>query len=341
MNRFDNRVLPSPLHTPYLVVFIATLMAVVTGCSDTATVEKLTGRVVIGAYEGDTAALVWIAQERGFFKQVGLDVDIKPYSAGKLAADALSRDEVDLATSAEFVFVKKSFEEKNLRVLGSIATASINWLVANSDKGITQPTDLKGKRVGVTLGSTGEFFLGRILSTNNLSFEDISVVDLPPPMLVTAMTQGDIDAALTWQPNIYHIQKQLGSRAAVFEGQEGQDFYFILMAKNTWVDNHPEHAEQLMRALNMAELWLIENPDAGRQMVMDRFKLGADYLKNIWPHQQHRLSFPQALMIALDAEKRWLLDTKLVESDFSPDFLDYIHPAALAEVKSSVVTVVK
>ena len=75
-------------------------------------------KITLGAYTGDTAALVWIAEDQGFFVENDLEVTIKGYEAGKLAADALLAGEVDVTTSAEFVFVSNAFDHDDLRVGG-------------------------------------------------------------------------------------------------------------------------------------------------------------------------------------------------------------------------------
>jgi len=110
--------------------------------------EEYTGplnKLTLAAYAGDTGALVYIAQEQGYFVDNGIDVIIKDYEAGKLAADALLAGEADICTSADFVLVSNSFEHDNLRILGTVALAEMVELVTRKDSGINQPSDLKGK----------------------------------------------------------------------------------------------------------------------------------------------------------------------------------------------------
>ncbi len=88
-------------------------------------VEKLT----IASYFGDSGALVYIADNRGYFKANGLDVTIKDYEAGKLAADALMAGKVDISTSAGFVFVSNSFNNPDLKILGTVAVSKTTGLI--------------------------------------------------------------------------------------------------------------------------------------------------------------------------------------------------------------------
>ena len=99
----------------------------------TGPVEKIT----LAAYAGATGALVYVAEDQGYFEKNGLDVTIKGYESGKAAADTVIAGEADISTSAGFVFVSNSFDHTDLRVFGTVATFETKELVARKDKGIT------------------------------------------------------------------------------------------------------------------------------------------------------------------------------------------------------------
>ncbi|TKJ25747.1 MAG: nitrate ABC transporter substrate-binding protein, partial [Hadesarchaea archaeon B3_Hades] len=155
----------------------------------------------MAAAEYLVGSLVYVAENQGFFEKNGLEVTIKGYGSGKAAGDALIAGEADISTSADSVFVSNSFDHADLRVFGTVATAEVKELVARKDKGITTIDDLIGKKIGVTKKSGGEFALGTFLIFNGLSDQDVELVDLKPSEIVEAISNGDIDAAFTWDPN--------------------------------------------------------------------------------------------------------------------------------------------
>ncbi len=169
--------------------------------------EKFTGpveKITLAAYAGDTGALVYVVEDQGYFEENGLEVTIKDYESGKTAADAMIAGEADISTSAGFVFFSNSFDYADLRVLGTVATSEVKELVARKDKGITTTDDLIGKKIGVTKKSGGEFLLGTFLTFNGISLQDVELVDLKPSGIVGAISNGDTDAAFTWDPNVYN-----------------------------------------------------------------------------------------------------------------------------------------
>ena len=300
-------------------------------------VEKIT----IAAYAGDTAALVWLAQENAYFAENGLEVTVKPYEAGKLAADALLAGEADISTSADFVLVRNSFNHSDLRVLGTVATAEITYLVARKDRDIERPADLRGKRVGVTRKSVGEFFLGTFLIFNGLSIKDVNVVDLKPSGIVEAISAGEIDAGLTWEPNVQAMQKRLGSNALTWPAQGGHGFYFILISTDAWVRSHQGAAERLLKALLMAEEFARSDPDAARGIIMRKFGLAPEYVRAVWPEHNFSVELPQGLILVMEDQARWAIASGLTEADTVPNYLDAIYMDALDAVRPEAVTIIR
>jgi NitT/TauT family transport system substrate-binding protein len=304
--------------------------------------EEYTGpveKITLAAYAGDTGALVYIAEDRGYFEKNGLEVTIKDYGSGKAAADALIDGEADISTSAGFVFVSNSFNYADLRVLGTVATEEVKELVARKDRGIAAIDDLIGKKIGVTKKSGAEFSLGTFLIFNGLSLQDVELVDLRPSEIVEAISNGDIDAAFTWDPNVYNIKEQLGDNAISWPG--GQDFYFVLITKEGWIKKNPEAAERLMTSLLEAEDYIKDNSEKCKEFVRDRFDYESDYMDYSWPKQEFLVILEQAMFITFEHQAQWRIENNLTDTTEIPNYLDFICTDALEAVKPSRMTIIK
>ncbi len=301
----------------------------------TGPVEKIT---LAGAKSG---ILVYIAQNQGYFQDNGLDVTIKDYVSGKAAMDALLTDEADIATSAEFVFVSNSFDYDDLRLFGVVATANICKLVARKDKGIDKPGDLKGKKIGVTRKSAGEFYLGTFLIFNGLTFSDVEIVDLKPSAIMEAMTDGTIDAALTWEPHVYRVKTSLQDNVVVWDGQSGQDYYFVLLTKEGWLKEHLPAAQRFMQAVVQAEEYVRENNKQASQVLADRFQLNPQDIQSFWPDHKFVVVLPQALILTMEDEARWIIKEGLTGATEIPNYLDFIYLDGLETVKPEAMTIIR
>jgi hypothetical protein len=100
--------------TIVLLVAAATAVAL-NGCAKKA--DSL-DTVRIGVGTTVITGLIYIADEKGFFKQRGISAAIGDYDTGVMAVDALFADKADVATAAEFVMVRRSFDHRDLRTFG-------------------------------------------------------------------------------------------------------------------------------------------------------------------------------------------------------------------------------
>jgi NitT/TauT family transport system substrate-binding protein len=304
--------------------------------------EKYTGpveKITLAAYAGETAALVYVAQSQGYFEQNGLEVTIKDYASGKAAADALIVGEADICTSADFVFVSNSFDHADLRVFGTVATTEVIELVARKDKGITTPKDLNGKKIGVTRKSSAESDLGKFLLYNGLSIDDVELVDLKPPEIVKAVINGDVDAGVTWDPNVYDMKEELGDNAVGWSVVES--FYFVLLTREDWIENNPAAVERFIKSVLGAEDYIKDNSEDAKEFIKDRFDYDPAYIDYSWPNQEFAVILEQAMLILFEDQARWSIKQGLTDATAVPNYLDYIYLDALQAVKPEAIGIIR
>ncbi len=301
-------------------------------------VEKLR----LGAYEGDVGALAWIAKDNGFFDKVALSVDIQGYASGKAATDALKAGQVDVATAAEFVFASLTLADDKLRILGNVCHYRNKAMLGRKDRGIAVPSDLRGKRVGVTVPSGAEYSLYVFLAQNGLSLRDITQVPLNPKELVEALAAGRIDAALTWQPHVQTLEQQMGKAVVTFPG-DSYDQFLLLIAASDFTRTQASALRKLMAGLLLAEDWVLKHPAEAKHYLATRFKLTPDYVAMLWPQMRLTMNFPQELMTALDGEASWLVKRKSAGAAAVPglpNYATFIQPEFLKFVRPEAVTVI-
>lgn len=297
-----------------------------------------TERLRLGAYEGDVGALEWIAYEQGFFDRVGLTVAISGFPSGKEAVAALHADQVDVATASEYVVAAEGFADRQLRVLANISHYRNKAVVARSDRGIAVPADLRGKRVGLTSPSGAEYTLYVFLALNGMTPADVQVVNLAPQQLVEALTAGSIDAAITWQPHVQTLERNLGANAVSFAGNVF-DVYLLLVTKERKLVGQRKAMNRLMRALVLAEEWTREHPDEAKAIIARRFGLEPAAVDAQWRQMRLAVTLPQDLLVAMDGEATWLARRDGTAEAAVPNFGTFIAAEELRQVKPAAVTV--
>jgi NitT/TauT family transport system substrate-binding protein len=155
-------------------------------------------------------APIYVALERGYFREEGLDVDVVPFDTADRIVPALATDQVDVAGAGIgaglFNAIARGIPLKIVagQVMDEPGHYGAGLLLRKDlvDAGrVHDYADLRGLRVGLPNLSTslGANF-ARLLALGHLTGQDVEVIELPPPELAAAMTNGAIDAALIQEP---------------------------------------------------------------------------------------------------------------------------------------------
>jgi NitT/TauT family transport system substrate-binding protein len=298
-------------------------------------------KISIGATTQELSTLIWIAEEKGYFEENGLDATVKAYDTGIETKNALLAGEVDVADTVDFVVSGLGLEGVDIKVLASINTAIIDYIIARKDRGISGLSDLKGKKIGIKPGSSAEYYLGRTLIFNNLSLQDVELVALHPPDMPEAIAQGEVDATITWHPHNYHIKNSLGDNAIFWSAHSEQHVYWFIFCKDEFIQKHPEKIKRLLKALIQAEEFVIHNNLEAKGIIARLVNLDLPYIESVWSDFHFVVDLTQSMIIAMEDQARWKIANNLTDKTEVPNYLYYIYMDALEEVKPEAVTIIR
>jgi NitT/TauT family transport system substrate-binding protein len=156
--------------------------------------------IAINAHYTGTG-LVFVAHVKGYFANEGLNVTLQPHTTGKTALDMALEGRADLATVADIPIMFAVTKGQPVSIVATISTVEKDpGIIGRKDKGILTLASLNGKRIGVTLGTSGHFVLDAFLIRQKLSTDDVTLLDQKPEEHADALMKGDIDAVATWEP---------------------------------------------------------------------------------------------------------------------------------------------
>lgn len=325
-------------HTRAIKRCVVRVAALVAFCLTVPGLAQAEGTVRIGATA--TGLLVWLAKELGYLKEAGDNIALTRYSSGTITASDLLAGKLDLATSSEFAFVTDAFKRPDLRILCAISASRTTDFIARKDRQLNGYGDLTGKRIGITKGSIGEYFLGRTLLLNGIDRSSLNIVSLTPPEIVTALDHGSIDAGLTWEPFSYEAVQKLKDNHVVLPGQGGQDFYFLFYTTAAWLEKNKDEARRLVDALARAAEYARSKPAEAKRKLAASLDLDPVFLDYVWPKHTLELTLSQDLLRIMEDEAAWRLSEKLSDADSIPNYLDMIHRDALTRVVPDAVTLI-
>ena len=299
--------------------------------------EKLT--IAVGT--GPPVSVVLIASAKGHFENQGLDVTLQPHTSGKAALNSVLEGKADLATTAVTPIMLAVLSGRKIYVIGSISSSSRDLaIVARKERGISNPGDLKGKKVGVALGTSGHFFLDTFLISHGISRDETRFVNLKPNKMVDALLNGEIDAISTWNPDWIRAQEELGNKGVTFYSELYTATFNIVGAQD-FVSNNPQIITKTLRALVKAAEFIDKDPNVSRDLIADSTKVDRTLLKRLWPLYDFRVTLDQSLLLVLTDQARWTIKNKLGDKRQVPNFLDYIYLDGLQGVKPEAVSIIR
>ncbi len=256
---------------------------------DTKPLKKIT----LGVETSLLPVSVWVAENRGYFKEKGIDLTIKGFDSGKLSFLAMLNSEVDISTVAPTPIIFKSFERQDFCIFATFVYSYDDVkVIACKDSGINNAQDLKGKRIGTPFGTTGQFVMDAFLIHNRILNSEVDMIDIAPSNLPAALKNKQVDAIVIWEPHAYNAWQLMQDETIRLQSFDIYKETFNFMAKKDFaannkkrtldLENYKDNLEKLAqdrtKELNTANEQLIHSE---RLIVM---KAKVQYLQ--WPFPQ-------------------------------------------------------
>ena len=287
-------------------------------------------------------ALMVIAAENGYFSDAGVNiVPIDKYPSGKRALQGLLDGEVAAAPAAETPVMFRSFERDDFAIIATIGSSdSEPKIVARKTSGIAKPDDLRGKRIATQRASAVHYFLHLFLLRHGIPEDEIELSYLKAEELPLALAEGRIDAFSMREPFVSEAAELTDGGLMVFEEPGLYVKSFNLTVQKQVILDHSDSVRRILEALVRAEQFAHEHPEQAIDLVARQ--LGADRtsLAETWPELDLRISLGQQLFRALEDEGRWALASGFVDAEQLPNYLDFVHVAAMKAVKPTAVTII-
>jgi NitT/TauT family transport system substrate-binding protein len=142
---------------------------------------------------------LYIAQEKGYFAEEGVEVELIVMEDPKIRMPALAAGQLDVAVTTVDTVLNFLSENQSYRYLFAIDDSKGgDGIVANKD--IETLADLKGKSVAYGEGSVSQFYLGVLLKQAGLSITDVESQNMTAGDAGAAFVAERVDAAVTWEP---------------------------------------------------------------------------------------------------------------------------------------------
>lgn len=203
-----------------------------------------------------------IAEENGYFEEVGLEVEIVPPADPSLPPRLVASGQADLAVSYQPQLHLQIHEGLPLIRVGTLVATPLNCLLVLEDGPIATPADLKGKKIGFSVAGVEEAILTAVLGKYGVSLDDIELVNVNFSLSPSLMS-GQVDAVIGAFRNFELNQMDI-------EGRPGRCFYIeeegvppydelIYVANPDRMD--ADKVARFLAATEKATQYIVNNPE--------------------------------------------------------------------------------
>lgn len=187
--------------------------------------------------------IIAAANKLDLWKQAGLDVTLVPFTNGPTQITAMQAEQIGVGyIGGGATWLPAT---GNAVVIAPSKMSQGDVVLAQADSGITTPEDLKGAKIGLPEGGSGEMILALALEKAGLTDADIEKVCLDPPSVVSAFVSNQIDVAAIFSPLSDQILEALPDTVTVANNAAFPDTQFLgsWVASNGAVANKQDEIE--------------------------------------------------------------------------------------------------
>ncbi len=209
---------------------------------------------------------MYIAQEKGFYEEEGLDFELRLFGSGSEYIAAFLSDQLDAAApvTSEAVLMKSQGKDFKI-VMVQDNSVGIDGILARDS--IESIEDFAGQQVAVETSAVSYFFLLQVLKEAGLSKDDIIAVNTEPSAAAAAFQSGNVDIAVTYAPFLQEADDATEDGRIIYDSSQMPTAISDLYVFDTaFVEENPEAVQAFVNATLRGIEYLEENPEEGLEI---------------------------------------------------------------------------
>ncbi|HWR30442.1 MAG TPA: aliphatic sulfonate ABC transporter substrate-binding protein [Negativicutes bacterium] len=287
------------------------------------------------AYQTDST-VIKLAKAKGWydeeFAKDGTTVKYASFLSGPPIIEGLSGDKQDIGIVGDMPPVTAKAAGVDLKVIARSGVVPFtNAVVIPPDSPIKSVADLKGKKVGLQLGSASHHLLVLLLQKEGIKVSDVNVVNLATSDQQAALESRNIDAVVTWEPWVAILENAKAGKVLV-DQRDIKRHISVYILRNEFGVKNPDLVERFLRVNQKAIEYIKQHPDEVLEILSKESKLSVPILAKAFKATDWDQRILDADIEGFQKVKEFLQAQKVLKKDFDvKDLIDrsYLQKAGI------------
>lgn len=264
------------------IIFSALILLAAHAAAPAHAAEKLT--VLLDWFINPDHGPLFVAQERGYFRDAGFAVSFKAPADPNDPPKLVAAGKADIAISYQPQLHLQAAAGLPLVRIGTLVATPLTSLVVLRDGPIRSIRDLKGRKIGFSVGGFEDALLRAMLAKHGLTLKDVTLVNVNfslSPALITGKVDAVIGAYRNFELNQLDIVKRPG-RAFYVEEEGVPPFDELIIIANRATLSDPRLAK-FIAAVERGTQYLINHPaESWKLFIKGRKQLDDELNRRAW-----------------------------------------------------------
>src|SRR5579875_60728 len=271
---------------------------------------------------------VIIGLTKGFYEKEGLPAQITYFTSGSAATQASRAGNGDVAVSGDLPSLRLWLQDAGV---GLCPQAHYDLSMIVTRDSIKSAKDMRGKKIGVLLGSTSEYFIALYLAKAGMTVKDIDEINLTPAEMITGLDRGDIDGFVLWEPFGWKAVETIkGVHILTKAGPYFQEWE-ACTANKKYAQTHQPELVAFLKGLRAAGEWIPKNLDEATTSCADALRTQDKALvKRMLGQINWNIAYTPKFRSDMDRLAGFIKSKIDWNTMFAPQFLRQVNPSLVS-----------
>lgn len=216
---------------------------------------------------------MWLADSMGLWKKEGLDMEFIQFQTGLELFQAMTGGSIDVLSTGAVMSNFPARGQGKVFLINDIEFATAQLWV-HPDMGINKISDLKGKKISTTTGTTAHVFLDNALRANNIDPKDVTIVNQRMQDAVTAFISKAVPAVALWVPFNIAVRSRVPTAKMLVDASAYYPKAAIVggwAARNDYYEKNQDVLAKIIRVWTVANDYMVKNPDQAIETLQTKY----------------------------------------------------------------------